>query len=134
MTNKSILTLVVSSSGDLQNGLLALVTTIPTISAVLVAEDINLALRMVENHKPALIILDISFPDMQDVIKQIKEQCPHVHLIVLVEDTVEEKEVEESGVDNVLLKGFSAQKLIAIVENLIDQQGALPQVQTNPEG
>ncbi len=134
MTNKSILTLVVSSSGDLQNGLLALVTTIPTISAVLVAEDINLALRMVENHKPALIILDISFPDMQDVIKQIKEQCPHVHLIVLVEDTVEEKEVKKSGADNVLLKGFSAQKLIAIVENLIDQQGALPQVQTNPEG
>jgi DNA-binding response OmpR family regulator len=134
MTNKSILTLVVSSSGDFQNGLLALVTTIPSISAVLVAEDINSALRLVENHKPALIILDMPLPDMQDVIKQIKEQCPHVHLIVLVEDTVEEKEVKKSGVDNVLLKGFSAQKLIAIVENLIDRNGALPQIQTNPEG
>jgi DNA-binding response OmpR family regulator len=134
MTNKSILTLVVSSSGDFQNGLLALVTTIPPISAVLVAEDINSALRLVENHKPALIILDMPLPDMQDVIKQIKEQCPHVHLIVLVEDTVEEKEVKKSGVDNVLLKGFSAQKLIAIVENLIDRNGALPQIQTNPEG
>ncbi len=134
MTNKSLLTLIVSSSGDLQNGLLALMTTIPPISAVLVVEDINSALRMAENHKPALIILDMSLPDMLDIIKQVKEQCPHVHLIVLVEDTVEEKEVEESGADSVLLKGFSAQKLIAIVENLIDRQGALPQVQTNPEG
>jgi len=134
MTSNSILALVVSGSGTLQNGLLALVTTIPPISAVLVAEDVNSALKMVENHHPGLIILDMSLPDMQDVIKQIKEQCPHVHLIVLVEDTVEEKEVEESGVDSVLLKGFSAHKLIAIVENLIDRQGALPQVQTNPEG
>ena len=134
MTSKSILALVISGSGTLQNGLLALMTTIPQINAVLVAEDVNSALKMVENHHPGLIILDMSIPDMQDVIKQIKEQCPHGHLIVLVEDTIEEKEVEESGADSVLLKGFSAQKLIAIVENLIDRQGALPQVQPNPEG
>ncbi len=37
MTRKTILVLVVSSSGELQNGLLALTTTIPGISAVLVA-------------------------------------------------------------------------------------------------
>ena len=134
MTNKSVLALVVSSSGVLQNGLLALMTIIPPISAVLVAEDINSALRMVENHQPALILLDMSLLDMQDAIKQIKELCPHIHLIILVEDIKQQKEAEESGVDSVLIKGFSAQKLVAIVENIIDRREDTPLVQANTEG
>ena len=134
MTNKSVLALVVSSSGVLQNGLLALMTIIPPISAVLVAEDINSALRMVENHQPALILLDMSLLDMRDVIKQIKELCPHIHLIILVEDIKQQKEVEESVVDSVLIKGFSAQKLVAIVENIIDRREDTPLVQANTEG
>lgn len=134
MTNKSILALVVSSSGSLQNGLLALMTTIPTISAVLVAEDVNSALRVVENHQPALIILDMSLAEVQEVVQQIKSRCSNIHLIVLVEDIAQQKEVEELGVDSVLLKGFPAQKLIAIVENIIDCRKDTPPVQTDPEG
>ena len=134
MTNKSILALVVSSSGSLQNGLLALMTTIPTISAVLVAEDVNSALRVVENHQPALIILDMSLAEVQEVVQQIKSRCSNIHLIVLVEDIAQQKEVEELGVDSVLLKGFPAQKLIAIVENIIDFRKDTPPVQTDPEG
>ena len=134
MTNKSILALVVSNPGSLQNGLLALMTTIPQISSVLVAEEVDAALRMVENHQPALIILDMSLPKVQEVIKQIKEQCPQIHLIVLAEDIAQQKEIEAFGVGSVLLKGFSAQKLIAIVENVLDQRGDTPPVQSNTEG
>jgi DNA-binding NarL/FixJ family response regulator len=134
MTNKSILALVVSSPGSLQNGLLALMTTIPQISSVLVAEEVDAALRMVENHQPALIIMDMSFPKVQEIIKQIKVQYAHIHLIVLAEDAAQQKEIESFGVDSVLLKGFSAQKLIAIVENVLDQRGGTPPVQANTEG
>ena len=134
MTNKTFLALVVSRSGSLQNGLLALVTTIPQISAVLVAEDVYSTFRMVENHQPALIIIDMSLPDMQDVIKRIKEQYPRIHLIVLVEDIAQHQQVKESGVDSVLIKGFPAQKLIVIVENIIDRREDIPLVQENTEG
>ena len=134
MPNKSILALVVSSPGALQNGLLALMTTIPPISAVLVAENIHSAIRMVENHQPALIILDISLSNVQEVVKQVKEQCSQIHLIVLVEDTVQQKIAEETGADGVLIKGFSAQKLIAIVERLINQREDTPLPQTETEG
>jgi len=120
MKNQSILALVVSNSGVLQNGLLALMTTIPQISAVLVAEDVNSSLRMVENHKPALIILDISLPEMQNAIKQLKEQYPQIHLILLVEDIDQMKEIEEYPIDNVFIKGFSAKKFITIIENLVE--------------
>ncbi len=118
MTNKTVLALVVSSSDSLQNGLLALMTTIPQISAVLVAEDVNSTLRMVANHQPALVVLDLSLPQMQDIITQIKALYPRVQLIVLAEDVTQREAAEALGVDHVLIEGFSAQQLVAIVENL----------------
>ena len=86
MTRKTILVLVVSSSGELQNGLLALTTTIHGIGAVLVAEDADSALRMVAIHQPALIILDMFLLKDQAVIHEIKTQWPQIHLIVLVDN------------------------------------------------
>lgn len=118
MTNKTVLALVVSSSDSLQNGLLALMTTIPHVNAVLVAEDVNSTLRMVANHRPALVVLDLSSPEMQDVITQVKAQYPRIQLIVLAEDVTQREAAEALGVDHVLIEGFSAQQLVAIVENL----------------
>ena len=134
MTKKQILALVVSSPGSLQNGLLALITTIPQISSVLVAEEVDAALRMVENHQPALIIMDVSLPKVQDVIKQVKAQYTQVHLIILADDIAQQKEIEAFDVDSVLLKGFSAQKLIEILENVLSRQEYTPPVQANGKG
>lgn len=134
MTNKPILALVVSSSGTLQNGLLALITTIPSISAVLVAEDVKSTLRMVENHQPALVILDMSSLEVQDVINEIKNQWPHISVIVLAEDITQQKVAETSGADSVLLKGFPAHKLITIVETVFDRREDTLLFQENTEG
>ena len=123
MTSNSPLALLVSNSESLQSGLLALFTTIPQIGAVLVAEDQKMALRIIKNHRPALILLDMSLPEMQDLIKQIKADWAQIHLIVLVEDTAQQKVAESFGVDSVLRIGFSAQKLVAIIEKLIEERG-----------
>jgi len=133
MTKKSNLVLVVSKAGDFQNGLLALMTSIPPTSTVLVAEDAGSALRMVKNHHPALIILDLSSTQALDVINQIKAQWARIHLIVLAEDIKQQKEAEACEADNVLLKGFPAQKLIEIVEKILDPKEDTPLVQANPE-
>ena len=73
-------------------------------------------------------------PDLQDVIKQIKEQNPHIQLIVLAEDIVQKEEVKACGADSVLLKGFPAQKLSTIVENIVDCQEDTPTVHAYTEG
>jgi DNA-binding NarL/FixJ family response regulator len=117
MAQKSILALVVSNSGAFQNGLLALMTTIPAISAVLVAEDTISTLRMIDNHQPALIIMDMSLHKVQDVMKQIKTQWPHIHLIVLADDITQGKEMEALGADHVLIKGFPPQKLVEVIDD-----------------
>lgn len=129
MTNKMLLGLVVSNSGPLQDGILALLTTIPSISAVLVAEDKAAAMRLIENHQPAMIILDMSLPQMQDGIKQIKAQWPHIYPIVIVEDTAQLNEVKEYGAESVLLKGFPPQKFVALIETLLTQREKESQIE-----
>jgi DNA-binding NarL/FixJ family response regulator len=131
MTKKTVLALFVSNAGSLQNGLLALLTTIPQISPVLVDEELSTALRLVENHQPALAILDVSIPEVKEAIRQIKELCPQIHLIVLVDNVEGQKDAVELGVDRVLLKGFPAQKLVDIVEKFIDQRGSTSPYQIN---
>jgi DNA-binding NarL/FixJ family response regulator len=78
--------------------------------------------------------LDMPIPEVKEVIRQIKELCPQIHLIVLVNNVKGQKDAEELGVDSVLLKGFSAQKLVDIVEKLIDQRGSTSPNQINKKG
>ena len=134
MTNKPVLTLVVSNSGSLQNGLLALLTTIPQVSLVLADEEQKTALGLVKNHQPALAILDMSIPEAKEVIWQVKELGTNIQMIALVDNVKGQKDAEELGVDSVLLKGFSAQKLIDIVEKLIDQRGSTSLNQITKKG
>lgn len=121
--NKTILALVVSNPGSLQNGILALMTTIPQISSVLVAEDVDSLLRMVQNHQPAWVILDSTISIEPVLIQQIKDQYPRIHLTVLTDNTTQQEEAEKLAIDSILLKGFSPQKLIEILENIFDQAG-----------
>ena len=131
MTKIPAFTLVVSNSGSLQNGLLALLTTIPQINPVLSEEELSTVLRMVENHQPALAILDMSIPEVKEVILKIKELCPQIYLIVIVNNVKGQKDAEELGADSVLLKGFPAQKLVDIVEKHINQLGYISPNQKN---
>ena len=116
MTSKSILALIVAIPSTLQNGLLALMTTTPLISAVLVAEEASLMLRMVKDHRPALIVMDMDFPDARMLLKQIKSSWPLIRCILLVDSVDQAKEAENA--DAVLIKGFTAEKLFETIEDL----------------
>ena len=134
MTKKSVLALFVSNAGSLQNGLLALLTTIPQVTPMLVDEELSTTLGLVEKHQPALAILDMSIPGVVETIRQIKELCPQIHLIVLVNNVKGQKDAVELGADRVLLKGFPAQKLVDVIEELIDQRGSTSPNRTNKKG
>ena len=121
MRKKTALALVVSDPGSLQNGLMALMTTTPQINTVLAAENLQSALSLAKRHQPQLTVLDLTWPEIRDAIKGIKTQCPFTHLIALVEDFNQKKELKSWGADRVLVKGFPAQKMIKTIEDLIDQ-------------
>lgn len=123
MQQKLHLTLLVSHTESLQSGLLALFTTLPQIGAVLVAEENDVALRMVKNHMPSFVILDMALPNSHDMIGHIKANWASLHLIALVEEAATQTVVKALGADSVLLKGFSAEKLLSIVDDQIKDWG-----------
>jgi DNA-binding NarL/FixJ family response regulator len=123
---KPTLALVITKQGTLQNGLLALLTSISQISAVLVAEDAASGLRMLKDHRPGLVLLDMDLPedDAQTILKQIESLWPDIRCIAFT-DSVQQKQVAETlAADVVLFKGFQATKLIAVTEELLAQQGS----------
>ena len=121
---KPTLVLIITQQGTLQNGLVALLTTIPQISAVLVAEDASSGLRMLKDHRPRLVLLDMALPedDAQTILKQIDSQWPGIRCIALTDSVQQKQTAETLEADVVLLKGFQAAKLIAVTEGLLSQQ------------
>ena len=114
---KPVLALIVVAPGPLQDGLLALMTTYNQISAVFVAGEASLALRMVKDHRPNLILLDINLPKAQMVLEQTKSRWPQTHCIVLAGNVEQEQAIKEA--DAVLIEGFSPARLLATIENLL---------------
>jgi len=116
---KPILALIIAAPGPLQDGLLALMTTADQISAVFVAEEAFLALRMIKDHRPKLVLLDIHLLEAQMVLKRIKSQWSETVCIVLVDSVEQEREVKEA--DAVFLEGFSPSLLLETIIKLLAQ-------------
>jgi DNA-binding NarL/FixJ family response regulator len=124
MMTKPTLALLVTGPGSLQNGLLAMMTTIPQIQAVLVAEEASRALRMIADHRPALVLLDTMLPGNEAgaVLKEIKTRWPSTRCIILADDVQQQREAKAAGADAVLIKGFPAAKLTATIEGLLSRE------------
>ena len=120
---KSALVLIIAAPGDLQDGLLALMTTTPQVKAILIAEGSSAAQRMLEIHTPALALLDMNLAQNGAwfILKQIKSQWPAVRTIAIAGNTEQKHEAETAGADIVLLYGFQATKLISVTEELLSQ-------------
>jgi DNA-binding NarL/FixJ family response regulator len=116
---KPILALIIGASSPLQDGLLALMTTSDQISIVFVAEEASLALRMVKDHHPNLVLLDTDLPEAQMVLEQIKNKFPKTRCIALLGSGQQEREVKEA--DAVLIEGFSPSQLLTTIEVLLAQ-------------
>jgi DNA-binding NarL/FixJ family response regulator len=116
---KPVLALIIAAPSPLQDGLLALITTSDQISAVFMAEEVSVALRMVKDHRPNLVLLDSYLPGSQTVLERIKSQWPQTRCIVLVGSVEQEKTIKEA--DAVLIEGFSPSHLLSTIEDLLAQ-------------
>ena len=85
----------------------------------LVAEEASLALRMVKDHHPNLVLLDSHLPQAQMVLEQIKNKWPQTRCLALVGSVEQERTFKEA--DAVLIEGFSPSRLLATIEELLAQ-------------
>ncbi len=113
--------LVVARSGRVQDGLYALLEAAPQIEMIGLVHDGAAALKLVVEHKPALVLLDTNLSEDQAlaVLRQIKAVRPQTRCIVLADNIQQQQRVKAAGADAVLLKGFPMTQFFATMERLL---------------
>lgn len=121
MVTNNAATLIVTRSGSLHNGLLALTTAIPRVEVVGETSDAASALEMIGQHRPTLVLLDAGLPGSAAwmVLETIKRSWPGTRCIVLAGSVKQQSEASALGADVVLLEGVPPAKLVAAIEHLI---------------
>ena len=80
-------------------------------------------IRLVEKHKPDLVLLDLAMPKMSGLsaLKDIKNRCPETKVLALTFHSSEEYILEafESGADGYCLKKDSHAELLAAIKNIL---------------
>jgi DNA-binding NarL/FixJ family response regulator len=118
------LALIAIRPGSLQDSLVALMTTMPEVSAVLIAEDAASALRTMAQHRPALVVLEMDLPTEEGHIplQEIRARWPSTRCIALADDVEQQQEAESAGADVVLIAGFPAAQFIAAIKGLLSRE------------
>jgi DNA-binding NarL/FixJ family response regulator len=105
----------------MREGLQALLRTIPEIEIVEQADCESLALTLIAQRQPALVLLDssLTMQEMLPTLMQIKGGYPRTRCIVLVENVQQQGVAREAGADAALITGFSAEVLHAAIDQVL---------------
>ncbi len=122
--NTKLLILIISPPGDLQIGLQALLTTHLDADVLAVGEGSS-AIKVIERHYPAVVILDHNLPGntAPKIIHDIKSNWPEIICTVLVNDERGRLLFERAGANLIIIKGLPGAKLIAEIKRLLDLHG-----------
>lgn len=92
---------------------------------VVVARDGEEALRLVREHRPDLVVLDVMMPKVTgiDVVRALRADPETVDVpVILLTARSSETDVEEgiaAGADDYVVKPFSPQELVARVQSVL---------------
>lgn len=96
-------------------GLGALLRNVPGVEIVAEAGDGQEALRLIREHRPDVVLLDITMPGLNglDVLVRIKDDCPSVGVIILSMHANDEyvRHALRTGANGYVLKDASAADL-----------------------
>ena len=121
MTKSQTRALIVTHRESLQNGLQALVMSIPQVDIIGQVDDGSRALEIIQEHHPDLVLLDMDLPGNEPsaLLRQLKNDWPATRCIALANDVQHQQESEVAGADVALVKGFPPAQLIATIERLL---------------
>ena len=107
----------------LREGLRALLSAEPQFEVVGEAEDGRAAIRLCEDLKPDLVLMDLSMPRMNgfEAIKEIKRQSPDVKIIALTVHKTDEYILAtlQAGADGYVLKDATHSELVMAIKNVL---------------
>jgi DNA-binding NarL/FixJ family response regulator len=119
----SALAVIAALPDSLRYSLQALLARLPHIAAVESVEDTRSMLAALAATHPVLVVLDVNLPggDTGSVLAQIKTIAPRARTVVLVDDIGQQRALQATPADLVLLKGYPAAELFDNVERLLAQ-------------
>ncbi len=113
--------LIVDDQRLMREGLQTILNMESDMQVVGLAEDGEMALEMVPELKPDVILMDIRMPRMDGVeaTRQIHRQYPHCHVLILTTFDDDEYIVDalRNGAVGYLLKDLPSEKLVAAVRD-----------------
>ncbi len=107
-------------------GLKALLETFSGVEVVGEARNGRMAVRLVGEIHPEVVVMDARMPLMNglDATRKIKERWPAVRVVMLTLYTVYRTDARAAGVDAFLLKGCSPESLLAAIAGEDEQSEA----------
>lgn len=124
---KTIEVLIVTRSVVLQQGLGALLESLPQISRVKATKDLQSAFTLIEAHQPQIVLLDESLAakDLKDALDTIHSLSAETKRVLLADD-VQKMELLITHAEAVFVKGISPDTLASALTNLLDSKGDQP--------
>jgi DNA-binding NarL/FixJ family response regulator len=106
-----------------RHGLRTLLTGEPDMKVLAEAENGRVALRLVRDLRPDVIIMDISMPDLNGIeaTRQVRAECPGVRVIALSmhSDSLFVLNMLKAGASGYLLKDCALEELVKAVRMVV---------------
>ena len=109
--------LIVDDRTQAREGLKALLTTVPPVQVIGEAADGQEAMRLVEEQRPDVVLMDARMPGMDGLqaTRRIKDLWPEIRVVVLTIHATYRQEALTAGADAFLVKGCPAGDLLAAI-------------------
>jgi DNA-binding NarL/FixJ family response regulator len=122
VSQKSELILLVGKPGPLRNALQSLIGTMPDLPAPVTADSGLLALRVIRDLRPGLIVLGSDLPEDEvlELLRQIKEEWPNTACLVFVESSQQRRSALAAGADHALSVGVPAGHIFAAIRQILE--------------
>lgn len=116
--------LIITFSIVLQDGLSALLESLPEITSVTAVKDLSSAYTWLEAHQPRIVFLDSGLPGSvsQPVLERIQAISPQSQRVLLIDNVEELKGLPEYA-DAILIKGGAPSAVATVVTNLLYAKG-----------
>ena len=125
--NKKVRILIVDDSSSFRKGMRALLDIQPDMEAVGEAPSGSMAIELVEELQPDLILLDAQMPGMTGVAvtRRIKRRCPQTKIILLTMYADYRSRAIEAGADAFITKGIPPENMLALIRGIAQKEEEL---------
>ena len=109
--------LIADDSARARAGLRALLATLPEVDVVGEATNGKEAIRLVEETRPAIVLMDLLMPVMDglEATRLIKQRWPEVGVIIVTMHADSRGDALAAGADVFVIKGDAPEQLLAAV-------------------